>query len=82
MIRITSISLDDYSENFVDNSKAEGRFKNACEMTSAELRLQGAEENKLVALKRAIQEGTESGIADNFNPEEQLKSLKAKKKNC
>jgi len=37
-------------------------------------------ENIMIALRQAIQEGIESGIADDFNPESNLESLKAKKK--
>jgi len=32
-------------------------------------------------LKNAIQEGINSGIAENFNPRKHLESLKANKKN-
>ncbi|MEA3494651.1 MAG: type II toxin-antitoxin system ParD family antitoxin, partial [Bacteroidota bacterium] len=36
-------------------------------------------ENKTIALKNAIQEGVESGLAIDFNPNTHLKELKAKK---
>ncbi|MDR6465110.1 hypothetical protein [Chryseobacterium sediminis] len=35
-------------------------------------------ENKIQILKKAIQEGMESGIAADFNPEKHLTALKAK----
>lgn len=38
------------------------------------------EENKAIALKAAIQEGIESGIAQDFNPEKHLEDLKSKRK--
>jgi len=38
------------------------------------------EENKIAALKTAIQEGVNSGIARNFDPKKHLESLKARKK--
>jgi len=81
MGRNTSVSLGDYFENFVDNRVSEGRFKNASEVIRAGLRLLEEEENKIVALKKAINEGIESGIAENFNPKQHLESLKAKKRN-
>ena len=39
------------------------------------------EENKIIALKKAINEGIDSGITENFNPKEHLELLKAKKRN-
>lgn len=81
MGRNTSVSLGDYFEEFVDKSVSEGRFKNASEVIRAGLRLLEEEENKLIVLKKAINEGIESGIAENFNPKQHLESLKAKKRN-
>ena len=82
MGRNTSVSLGNYFENFVDNSVSEGRFKNASEVIRAGLRLLEEEENKIIALKKAIHEGIDSGIAENFNPAQHLESLKTKKRNA
>jgi antitoxin ParD1/3/4 len=82
MGRNTSVSLGNYFENFVDNSVAEGRFKNASEVIRAGLRLLEEEGNKIIALKKAINEGIDSGIAENFNPTQHLESLKTKKRNA
>jgi antitoxin ParD1/3/4 len=79
MGRNTSVSLGDYFEDFVDNSVSEGRFKNASEVIRAGLRLLEEEESKVIALKNAIQEGIDSGIAHDFDPKKHLESLKAKK---
>lgn len=76
----TSFALGDYFEDFVENRIAEGRYKNASEVIRAGLRLLEEEENKIVALKGAIQEGINSGIAKNFDPKKHLQSLKASKK--
>lgn len=81
MGRNTSVSLGDYFEDFVDKRVTEGRFKNASEVIRAGLRLLEEEENKIIALKKAINEGIESGIAESFNPKQHLESLKAKKRN-
>lgn len=81
MGRNTSVSLGNYFESFVENRISEGRFKNASEVIRAGLRLLEEEENKIIALKKAINEGIESGIAENFNPKQHLESLKAKKRN-
>lgn len=80
MRKNTSVSLGDYFEDFVENRIAEGRYKNASEVLRAGLRLLEEEEAKITALKGAIQEGINSGIAKNFDPKKHLQSLKANKK--
>lgn len=37
------------------------------------------EENKIIALKKAIQEGIDSGIAHDFDPIKNLENLKARR---
>ena len=81
MGRNTSVSLGNYFEEFVDNTISGGRFKNASEVIRAGLRLLEEEENKITALKKAISEGIESGIAHNFDPKKHLELLKANKRN-
>jgi antitoxin ParD1/3/4 len=81
MGRNTSVSLGDYFENFVDDKVLGGRYKNASEVIRAGLRLLEGEENKIHLLKNAMNEGIESGIAKNFNPDKHLELLKAKKRN-
>jgi antitoxin ParD1/3/4 len=39
------------------------------------------EESKIIALKKAISEGIESGTVEDFDPKKHLESLKAKKRN-
>lgn len=80
MNKNTSISLGDYFESFVRNSVSKGRFKNASEVIRAGLRLLEEEETKVFALKSAIQEGIDSGIAHDFDAKKHLESLKAKKR--
>lgn len=79
MGRNTSVSLGNYFEDFVDNRISNGRYKNASEVIRAGLRLLEEEENRVTALKVAIDEGIESGIAKNFNAETHLQNLKARK---
>ena len=76
----TSISLGEHFDNFVNNQIAVGRFTNVSEVVLAGLTLLEDEESKVIALKKAIQEGIDSGIAHNFDPDEHLQQLKAKKK--
>ncbi|MGA1464932.1 MAG: type II toxin-antitoxin system ParD family antitoxin [Balneolaceae bacterium] len=56
-----------------------GRFQNTSEVIRAGLRLLEEEEVKVIALKTAIQEGIDSGIAHDFDPKNHLESLKAEK---
>ena len=63
MGRNTSVALGDYFENFVDSKVSAGRFKNASEVIRAGLRLLEEEESKIIALRNAIQEGINSGVA-------------------
>ena len=76
----TSISLGNYFDQFVSSQVSVGRYKNVSEVVRAGLRLLEDEENKVIALKKAIQEGIDSGIAHNFNPDKHLQELKAKRK--
>ena len=81
MGRNTSVSLGDYFEDFVDNKVNQGRYKNASEVIRAGLRLLEEEENKIQFLKNALQEGIDSGIAQDFDAETHLKNIKSKLKN-
>jgi antitoxin ParD1/3/4 len=80
MARNTSVSLGDHFEAFVETRIAGGRYKNASEVIRAGLRLLEEEENKAAALKLAIQEGLNSGIANGFDAVKHLQQMKLAKK--
>ena len=80
MSKNTSISLGNYFDDFVQSQVSEGRYKNVSEVIRAGLRLLENEENKVIALKHAIQEGIDSGHARDFDPKKNLEELKAKRK--
>lgn len=80
MGRNTSISLGNHFESFIEHTIKHGRFNNASEVVRAGLRLLEDEENKVISLRQAIQEGIDSGIADDFEPAKFLESLKARNK--
>ena len=77
MNRNTSISIGNYFDTFIKSRISEGRYKNASEVIRAGLRLLEEEENKIIALREAIREGIESGIAHDFSPETHLEKMKA-----
>lgn len=74
----TSVSLGNYFDQFVQTQVSTGRYKNVSEVIRAGLRLLEDEESKAIALKKAIQEGIDSGIAHDFDPDKFLQGLKAK----
>jgi len=76
----TSIALGERYEDFIQDIVSEGRYKNASEVIRAGLRLLETEEQKFIALKNAIEEGIDSGIAVGFNPTDHLKKLKLQSK--
>jgi antitoxin ParD1/3/4 len=75
----TSISLGNYFEQFIKLQISTGRYKNVSEVIRAGLRLLENEENKAIALRNAIQEGIDSGISKDFDPEKHLQELKNKR---
>ncbi len=76
----TSISLGNYFDQFVQTQVSAGRYKNVSEVIRAGLRLLENEESKAIALRNAIQEGVDSGIAHDFDPKKNLAELKAQKR--
>lgn len=64
MAKNTSITLGDHFDNFIANQIDSGRFGSASEVVRAALRLLEDNESKLQALRRLLEEGEQSGIAD------------------
>lgn len=81
MRKNTSVALGNYFEGFVESRITQGRYKNASEVIRAGLRLLEEEENRTLALKAAIQEGLDSGVAADFDPKKHLQSLKQQRHN-
>lgn len=77
MVQNTSVALGDYFEQFVQTMISEGRYKNTSEVIRAGLRLLEKEENKINALKKAIQEGLDSSVVEDFDFEKHIAELKA-----
>ncbi|ASS49512.1 MAG: antitoxin [Candidatus Fluviicola riflensis] len=80
MSKNTSITLGSYFDQFIQSILHEGRYKNASEVIRAGLRLLEEEEKKVIILRKAIEDGINSGIVEDFDPEEHLRQLKSKRK--
>jgi len=62
----TSAALGDHFQGFVNQQVQSGRYQSASEVMRAGLRLLEIEEQKRQTLIRALIEGEESGIAEEF----------------
>ncbi|MDR2882297.1 MAG: type II toxin-antitoxin system ParD family antitoxin [Alistipes sp.] len=70
------ISLGSHLDGFIASMIAEGRYKDGNAVIRAGLELLEQEEAyKLQALRAAIQEGLDSGIAEDFDPDAFLVQL-------
>lgn len=79
MSKNTSISLGSYFDQFTQSQVTAGRYKNVSEVIRAGLRLLENEENKVIALKNAIEEGLSSPSVENFDFDEHLAKLKSER---
>ncbi len=71
-----SISIDNSLAQFVQGQISDGRYENVNDVIKAGLQLLVNEECGEAVLKNAIQEGIDSGIADDFDPVRNLQNLK------
>lgn len=63
----TSVALGDHFTAFAAQQVASGRYGSMSEVIRAGLRLLEDEERRFVALREAIREGLESGLAEPFD---------------
>mgnify|MGYP003411476939 CR=1 FL=1 len=76
MARNTSISLGEHFDGFIAEQLDSGRYASASEVVRAGLRLLENNECKLAALRQALAEGEQSGIAE-YGLESLIAELKA-----
>ena len=74
----TSISIGDHFESFIQKEISTGRYSSASEVVRTALRLLESEENKIKALRAAIEEGEKSGLVEDFDPKAHLEALHRK----
>ena len=77
-MKTTTVALGSHFEDFIQASILSGRYNNASEVVRSGLRLLEAEEQKIAALRAAIDEGLNSGIVEDFDPEAYLQDMKAR----
>ncbi len=70
MTKNTSIALGEHFQDFVAKQIQQGRFGSTSEVVRAGLRLLEEREAKFEALRKAIQEGIDSGPAEPFDFDE------------
>ncbi len=73
MAKNTSIALGNHFQGFVEKQIQQGRFGSTSEVIRAGLRLLEEREAKLEMLRKAIQEGIDSGPAVSFDFDEFIK---------
>lgn len=78
-MKTTSVALGPHFEEFIQNSISSGRYNNASEVVRSGLRLLEDQEQKMAALRSAIEDGLKSGIVEEFDPEAYLQAMKARK---
>ncbi|AJD46660.1 hypothetical protein A167_00210 [Alcanivorax sp. S71-1-4] len=64
MARNTSITLGPHFDEFISTQVENGRYSSASEVVRAGLRLLEETESKLTRLRRLLDEGEQSGIAE------------------
>ncbi|MBN4063497.1 type II toxin-antitoxin system ParD family antitoxin [Cardiobacterium sp. AH-315-I02] len=64
MAKNTSITLGDHFDGFISGQVESGRFSSASEVVRAALRMLENTETKLETLRKMLDEGEQSGIAD------------------
>lgn len=78
-MKTTSVALGPHFEEFIQNSISSGRYNNASEVVRSGLRLLEDQEQKMAALRSAIEDGLKSGIVEEFDSKAYLQAMKARK---
>ena len=79
-MKTTTVALGSHFDEFIQASVLGGRYTNASEVIRAGLRRLEEDEQKIAALRAAIEEGEASGYVEDFDFESHLEELKAKRR--
>ncbi|MDR0891376.1 MAG: type II toxin-antitoxin system ParD family antitoxin [Mediterranea sp.] len=71
----TTLSLGSYFEEFIKERVEQGRYRTANDVIRAGLMLLQEEEDRHKTLDELIEEGINSGIMEDFDPQEHLRKL-------
>ena len=80
-MKTTTVALGSHFDAFVHSSVHSGRYTNASEVIRAGLRRLEEDEQRITALRAAIEEGEASGYVEDFDFESHLEELEAKRSN-
>jgi antitoxin ParD1/3/4 len=74
----TSITLGEHFENFIQNEISSGRYRSVSEVIRTALRLLESEENKIRAVRYALEQGEHSKMVEDFDSNAHLEGLRNK----
>ncbi len=79
LMKTTSVALGSHFEDFIQSCIQSGRYNNASEVVRSSLRLLEEQEQKMAALRSAIEAGLDSGIVEDFDSQGYLQKMKDRK---
>ena len=79
-MKTTTVALGSHFDEFIQACVLGGRYTNASEVIRAGLRRLEEDEQKIAALRAAIEEGEASGYVEDFDFESHLEELKAERR--
>lgn len=75
MAKNTSILLEDYFDNFINQQIKTGKFSSASEVVRAALRMFEHEETKKTELIKELKKGERSGYVEDFDRQKFLNTI-------